>query len=193
MKKFKICFAILSCCFFIFLSSFPVFAADTAKIPVPSFPSDYDKSVYPYYVYHFQQQNASSIKVYFIASNKPFTTNSSHTSISFSDGCFFASIPIRADGSQIMDWNQGFMTGFRDVDITGYPGFYSGFVASNFDVKDVDGNVLFRKPLVTDQTVAPLISQTRGNLAVIVGGSLCLVVLGISLVMLSKRLHQFLQ
>lgn len=68
----------------------------------------------------------------------------------------------------------------------------SGWLSANHDIKAPNGDLVFRAPLIRPEVVAPLQSQTQNNLMIITGGTICLVVLGVSLMMLSRRFYQFL-
>lgn len=63
---------------------------------------------------------------------------------------------------------------------------------SNYDVKDVDGNVLFTRPLLTPEVLQPLVEETQGNSLVIVGGTICLIILGVCLAQLVTFLRRYL-
>lgn len=198
MKRLKIFFGILCFACLFGLWTTPVSAAsivyDTPPLPTAYIDIADD---YPYYV--FIALDSSYI---FCCSNKPITFDGNESVKVYGDSYVYKkgsltsysdNGKIRFKADQIKD---GLNYYIHSIEADNGPYKFEGWAYhlfhSSHTLSDDNGNVTFRVPLLTPETVAPLITQTHQNQTMIIGSTICLVVLGVSLTVLCKQLPRFL-
>ncbi|MCR1868965.1 hypothetical protein [Longicatena caecimuris] len=197
MKKLKIFFGILCFACLFGLWTTPVSAASIVY-DTPPLPTAYKDIADDYPYYAFIALDSSYV---FCCSNKPITFDGNETVKLYGDSYVYSkgSLTSYSDGGKIRfkaDQIKDGLNYYTHTTEANGPYMFQGWAYhlfhSSHTLSDDNGNVTFRVPLLTPETVAPLITQTHQNQTIIIGGTICLVVLGVSLTVLCKQLPRFL-
>lgn len=198
MRKFKfiafvLCFISLFCAW-----TTPVSAASTV-FDAPPLPSAYDdiKSDYPYYAF-FRHPLDGDRGYVFVCSDMPIIFDGKRTIGAYGNSYnSYGSMTTYKDDDGVLHYKSTLidkpLSDFYYTPSSKAPYGWSGgdytFYTTNHDIKDLNGNIVFQKPLVTQDTFRDLTSLTTQGVMIVIGSTICLVALAISLGVLVRHLR----
>lgn len=210
MKKIKICFAVFTFLFlFLGVYNTPVHASEDLEAP-SSYQGQMPSKLLTYYIILRRYVSDGSIDGKYhqqwysydiISSDKPFVFNNDGyylpvgAKYTYVDAIYYENKFSHFNDDYEVRGDFCYVTREQDsmVRYTGKLTKPSAGFESNHTIKHVNGSDFFLVPLLTAQVVKPLAEVTKANSLVIIGGTICLVVLGISLVVFSRRFWVFLR